>query len=240
MGFMPTLHASSFKMFDSEITYLSAFLVGLFGGVHCVAMCGGIVGALSFGVSAEKSRAPWQYLLAYNFARIGSYSVAGMLMGGISWLAGQWIEIHYWQQALQFAAGLFMLALGLYIADWWRGLANVERLGGRVWRYIEPLGRGLLPVRSTSHAFVLGLLWGWLPCGLVYSVLIWAISSSSPLEGGLLMLSFGLGTLPVLLAMGVFAMRLRRWVQRRWLRQLAGGLIICFGLLSLWRVVASL
>ncbi len=227
-------------MLNSEITYLSAFLVGLLGGVHCVAMCGGIVGALSFGVSVEKGRAPWSYLLAYNFARIGSYSIAGMLMGGVSWLAGQWIEVHYWQLGLQFAAGLFMLALGLYIAGWWQGLAKVERLGGGVWRYIEPLGRGLLPVRSSLHAFTLGLLWGWLPCGLVYSVLIWAIASGSPVDGGLLLLSFGLGTLPNLLAMGAFAMSLRRWVQRRWLRQLAGSLIICFGLLNLWRVVGSL
>ncbi len=224
---------------DSEITYLSAFLIGLLGGVHCVAMCGGIVGALSFGVPAEKGRAPWPFLLAYNLARIGSYTLAGILMGGVSWLAGQLIEVHYWQQGLQVVAGLFMLALGLYIAGWWRGLARIEQAGGRLWQYIEPLGRGLLPVRSVSHAFVLGLLWGWLPCGLVYSVLIWAISSGNPVEGGLLMLSFGLGTLPNLLAMGAFAMGLRNLVQRAWLRQLAGSLIIGFGLLNLWRVISS-
>jgi len=223
-------------MLNSEVTYLSAFLVGLLGGVHCVSMCGGIVGALSFGVSADNARTPWSYLLAYNFARISSYTLAGMLMGGVSGLAGQLIEIHYWQQGLHLAAALFLLALGLYIAGWWRGLAKVERLGGHLWQRIEPLGRGLLPVRSSAHAFVLGLLWGWLPCGLVYSALIWAIASGSAVDGGLLLLSFGLGTLPNLLAMGAFAMRLRTLVQRRWLRQLAGGLIIGFGLLSLWRV----
>ena len=202
-------------------------------------MCGGIVGALSFGVSAENGRAPWPYLLAYNVARISSYTLAGMLMGGISWLGGQLFEVHQWQQGLQFVAGLFMLALGLYIAGWWRVLAKVEQAGGRLWRHIEPLGRRLLPVRSVSHAFVLGLLWGWLPCGLVYSVLIWAIASGGPVEGGLLLLSFGLGTLPNLLAMGVFALALQTLVQRAWLRRLAGVLIMGFGLLSLWRVVGS-
>ncbi len=224
-------------MLDSEATYISAFLVGLLGGVHCVSMCGGIVGALSFG--ARDGRVPWSYLLAYNIARISSYTLAGILMGGISWLGGQLFEVHQWQQGLQFVAGLFMLALGLYIAGWWRGLAKVEQVGGRLWRHIEPLGRRLLPVRSVSHAFVLGLLWGWLPCGLVYSVLIWAIASGSPVEGGLLLLSFGLGTLPNLLAVGVFALALQTLVQRAWLRQLAGVLIIGFGLLSLWRVVGS-
>lgn len=224
-------------MSASEITYISAFLVGLLGGVHCVAMCGGIVGALSFGVSPENGRAPWSYLLAYNIARISSYTLAGALMGGISWLAGRWFELHLWQQGLQFVAGLFMLALGLYIAGWWRGLAKVEQAGGWFWHRIEPLGRRLLPVRSVSQAFVLGLLWGWLPCGLVYSALIWAIASGSPLHGGGLLLSFGLGTLPNLLAMGAFALALRTLVQRNWLRWLAGGLIIGFGLLSLWRAV---
>ncbi|HFQ14121.1 MAG TPA: sulfite exporter TauE/SafE family protein, partial [Gammaproteobacteria bacterium] len=106
---------------------------------------------------------------------------------------------------------------------------------GCLWRRIEPLGRKLLPVRSTGQAFGLGLLWGWLPCGMVYSVLIWALASGSAAEGGLLLLSFGLGTLPNLLAMGAFAVTLRSLVQRAWLRQLAGGLIIALGLLGLWR-----
>lgn len=226
-------------IFNADVTYISAFLVGLLGGVHCVAMCGGIVSALSFGVAPENGRTPWSYLLAYNVARISSYTLAGGLMGGISWLAGQWFKVHLWQQGLQVMAGLFMVALGLYIAGWWRGLARVEQAGGWFWRRIEPQGRRLLPVRSASQAFALGLLWGWLPCGLVYSVLIWAVASGSPLQGGGLLLSFGLGTLPNLLAMGAFALALRTLVQRLWLRRFAGLLIIGFGLLSLWRVVSS-
>lgn len=222
---------------DSEITWFSAFLVGLLGGVHCVGMCGGIVGALSLGVPAERGRAPWPFLLAYNAGRIGSYVLAGILMGGVSGMAGHWLEIHAWQQGLAVLAAGFMLALGLYLGGWWQGLAQVERAGGCLWRRIEPLGRKLLPVRSAGQAFGLGLLWGWLPCGMVYSVLIWALASGSAAEGGLLLLSFGLGTLPNLLAMGAFAVTLRSLVRRAWLRQLAGGLIIGFGLLSLWRLV---
>ena len=123
------------------------------------------------------------------------------------------------------------------MAGWWRGLAGVERAGGwLLWRHLQPLGRRLLPVAGPRHAFQLGLLWGWLPCGLVYSVLIWAISAGSATGGALLMLSFGIGTLPALLAMGSFAAVLSRWVRRPLVRHLAGALIVLMGL---WYVVMA-
>jgi len=136
-------------------------------------------------------------------------------------------------------AALMMIALGLYLAGWWFGLSRLERLGGKVWSLLEPLGRGLLPVKTPLRALLLGSLWGWLPCGLVYSVLIWALAAGDPQTGALLLLSFGLGTLPNLLAMGLFANRLRRWVQLPWVRRLAGGLVLAFGLLGLWRVLVA-
>jgi len=220
-----------------EASYLTAFLVGLLGGVHCVGMCGGIVGALSFGLPADRQRPArsWPWLLAYNLARITSYTLAGILLGGISGLALQWVAINQLQQSLLLLTGIVMVLLGLYIGGWWRILLRVEQAGSLLWRRIEPLGRRLMPVRTLPQAFLLGLIWGWLPCGLVYSVLIWAIATGDALQGGLLLLSFGLGTLPNLLAMGLFATSLQRGLQQAWVRWLAGGVIVAFGMLQIGR-----
>jgi sulfite exporter TauE/SafE len=87
-----------------------------------------------------------------------------------------------------------MIALGLYIGGWWFGLRQIEKVGGIIWQKIEPISRRFIPINSLFQAFILGALWGWLPCGLVYTILIWSISTSNAIEGGLLMLSFGLGT----------------------------------------------
>ena len=126
-----------------------------------------------------------------------------------------------------------MLLLGLYLAGWWPALAAVEKLGGRLWRHLEPLGRRLLPVRNPLQAFGLGLIWGWLPCGLVYAALAWALASGSAATGAVRMLAFGLGTLPMLLALGTAAERLGRIVRHPRLRQAAGGIILAFGLYTL-------
>jgi len=222
-----------------ESGYLSAFLVGLLGGVHCVGMCGGIVAALSLGLPEQTGRKSWPLLLGYNFGRLSSYTLAGAMMGGVGLLAVQLSDLHQVQLGLQLLAAMMMIALGLYLAGWWFGLSRLERLGGKVWSLLEPLGRGLLPVKTPLRALLLGSLWGWLPCGLVYSVLIWALAAGDPQTGALLLLSFGLGTLPNLLAMGLFANRLRRWVQILWVRRLAGLLVIVFGLLGVWRVASA-
>ena len=232
-----------------ETSYFAAFLVGLLGGVHCVGMCGGIVGALCFGLEDKLDKKSnntaqqnfikiFPFLLSYNAGRISSYTLAGILMGGIGWLGSHLFTLYSIQQALEIFAATFMLALGLYIAGWWRGLASVERWGGKViWKRLEPLGRRFMPVTSYRHAFLLGLVWGWLPCGLVYSVIIWTISTQSPLEGGLLMLSFGLGTLPNLLLMGVFASTLTQFIQQPWVRQVAGVMIMAFAGVMFYRGV---
>ncbi len=220
-------------------SYFAAFVVGLLGGVHCVGMCGGIVGALGFGLQGEASKRLLPYVLLYNLGRIFSYTVAGAALGGVGLAAARLTTVHHAQLVLQFAAGLFMLALGLYLGGWWYGLNRLERAGGRLWRGVEPLGRGLMPVRSPRQALLLGLLWGWLPCGLVYSVLVWSMSAGGPAEGALLMLAFGLGTLPNLLLMGLFAGRLATLARRVWVRRLAGGLVIAFGLLTLARALGG-
>lgn len=227
---------------EIETSYIAAFLVGLLGGVHCVGMCGGIVGALCLGLeqgesaAQNKIRSALPYLLAYNAGRMSSYTLAGILMGSIGWLGSHLFDIYEFQQILEIIAATFMLALGLYIAGWWKILASVEQFGGKViWKRLEPLGRRFMPVKTYRQAFSLGLVWGWLPCGLVYSVIIWTISTQSPLEGGLLMLSFALGTLPNLLLMGVFASTLSQFIQQPWVRQAAGIMIMIFSGVMFYR-----
>jgi sulfite exporter TauE/SafE len=168
-------------------------------------------------------------MLAYNSGRILSYSLAGALLGGVAWIAANWGGLHQLQRALQLLAALFMVALGLYLAGWWQGLAYIEQAGGYFWKRLEPLGRRFLPVTTLRRAFALGLVWGWLPCGLVYSVLVWAIATGSPLNGAMLMLSFGVGTLPNLLAMGLAANMLATQVRNLRTRQFVGFIIMLFG-----------
>jgi len=226
-----------------ELLYPAAFLIGLTGGVHCFGMCGGIVGALTLGLpmrpgSLWRTRLP--FLLVYNLGRIASYVVAGMLAGGIGAWAAHLMSVRHAQLGLQVIAGLFMILLGLYLAGWPGLLSRVERAGGVLWRRIEPLGRRLLPVRTRWQALGMGLVWGWLPCGLVYSVLVWAISAGGALEGGVLLLSFGLGTLPTLLAMGTAAAALTGFVRRPGVRTAAGAGVMLFGIYEIGLALMAL
>lgn len=224
-------------------SFLAAFLIGLTGGVHCFGMCGGIVGALTLGLPPARehpilSRLP--YLLAYNGGRIASYVAAGALAGGVGAWAANLVSVHHAQLALQVVAGLFMILLGLYLAGWWPVLAHLERAGDALWRRIEPLGRRLLPVRTPAQALGIGLVWGWLPCGLVYSVLVWAMGAGGAGEGALLMLCFGLGTLPGLLALGTVAAALAGFVRRPTVRYSAGLLVALFGFYEIWMAIRML
>lgn len=234
----------------SLAAYASAFLVGLLGAAHCLGMCGGVVGALTAGLPpAQRGRplAALPYQLAYNVGRIASYSLAGAAFGGLGLLSARLMPLQVAQNLLEGLAGVFMIGLGLYLGGWWQGLARLERAGGAVWRRLEPLGRRLLPIRSPTAALAVGAVWGWLPCGLVYSALVWSMSAGGPLKGALLMLSFGLGTVPTLLASGLLATRLSSLLGRASVREGAGLLVFLFGVLTLfgamglvpWRAMGS-
>jgi sulfite exporter TauE/SafE len=226
-------------MIADQASYLTAFVVGLLGGAHCAGMCGGIVGALAFGLP-EKIRSHFPstlpYQLGYNLGRITSYVVAGAIMGGLGRLLAEVVPIYPAQRLLLAFAGLFMILLGLYLGGWWVGLARIEHLGGRLWGRIEPYARRLLPVRSPAQAWMLGLLWGWIPCGLVYSMLILTVSAGGIMKGAGLMLAFGLGTLPNLFAMGMVAGSLAHWSKDLRVRRVAGALVIAFGVYTLARL----
>jgi sulfite exporter TauE/SafE len=218
-----------------ESGFLALLLIGLLGGTHCVGMCGGIVGALSMGAPAG-----FTLHLAYNAGRISSYAVAGAMVGALSeaslTLSAPLSAQLPLRTLLYLFANLMLIALGLYLMGATRALAFSERLGQRLWRQLQPLSGRFLPVRSVAQAFPLGLLWGWLPCGLVYSALATAFSSGSAWQGAGLMLAFGLGTLPNLLLAGLFAARLKDCLRRPVVRLTSGLVVLGFGAWGLFGV----
>ncbi|MGB8856936.1 MAG: sulfite exporter TauE/SafE family protein [Burkholderiales bacterium] len=225
----------------SELGLLSVFFAGLLGGVHCAGMCGGIVSALSLQPGGTIRRngvnvaSGFSLHLAYNSGRIASYAFAGALAGmagsGSIALAGSFPA----RQVLYVAANVMLLVLGLYLAGAWRGLLQLERVGTVVWKQVQPLTKNFLPVNNAPRAFMLGTLWGWIPCGLVYSMLIVALASGSMQNGALVMLAFGLGTLPNLLAVGVMAARMRALIRYPAVRIGAGIMVAGFGVIGLIR-----
>lgn len=210
-----------------EFSLLSVFLVGLLGGVHCLGMCGSIVGI--FTTQAPPGRTRWPFHLAYSGGRIASYVFAGALAGALG-QAGLLMRDAVPIQHLLFAlSSVMLLLLGMYLAGWGSAVRRLEGAGGVLWKRLQPLTSRLLPVSTLPRALGLGVLWGWLPCGLVYSILVTALASASPQSGAAIMLAFGLGTLPNLLVIGLFWESLRRKTQLPLVRTLAGSLVMAFG-----------
>jgi sulfite exporter TauE/SafE len=222
----------------SNASYLGAFLVGLTGGIHCIGMCGGIVTALTPAVaSSNHQQNDWQHfviLLGYNLGRITSYSLAGALVGGLGASVFSLAELNYSRQIMLLIAACFMLALGLYLAGVWQGITYLERYGKYLWRYIEPLSRPFIPATTLAKAVPLGFFWGWLPCAMVYTILAWAVSAGSAQQGALLMLAFGVGTLPNLLAMGYLATRLAALTRHPLVQKTVGLLLASIALWMLY------
>ncbi|WP_085317868.1 sulfite exporter TauE/SafE family protein [Derxia lacustris] len=245
------------------VTVGAAFVVGLMGGVHCAGMCGGIVSALGMSAaprertvaivaqremlaaggavpaSAGTAGAGLQLQLAYNAGRLITYGFIGAVAGSLGSAALLANAVFPVQHALYLLANLFLLALGAYLAGLFPALAQVERLGGRLWSALRPMLARVLPVRTAGQGVAMGLLWGFVPCGLIYSMILSAMLTGSPLRGAAVMLAFGLGTLPNLLALGFAVSRGVRWWRRPAVRVAAGTLVIAFGLLGLWRANAA-
>ncbi|KXS39810.1 MAG: hypothetical protein AWU55_185 [Halomonadaceae bacterium T82-2] len=216
----------------------AAFVVGLLGGAHCIGMCGGIMSALSFAVPPSL-RSPLRLgglLFGYNLGRIASYMLAGALVATLGGWVGDGVPRARF--VLQGLAIVLLVMMALYLAGWWRGLTRLEAGGRHLWRHLEPIGRRLMPVVHVPRAVALGAIWGWLPCGLVYSMLAWSLAAGGGWHGALLMGAFGLGTLPALLVTGAAAHRLTRLVRHPLGRTLAALLLLGFALWQLWGLVA--
>jgi uncharacterized protein len=193
-----------------ELTWVTALLAGLLGSTHCAAMCGGIATALG---SVPAGRARSGQLLIYHAGRIASYGVAGAIAGAAGAAAGFAFAISRWSEILRLATAAMIVVIGLDIALSGGGRARwlrlPERWGAQLWRRIAPLAHaGLPPAGRGTRALVLGLLWGWLPCGLVYSVLLAAAVAGGALSGSLTMMVFGLGTVPAMAGLSYLGSRL--------------------------------
>ncbi len=214
-----------------------AFSVGLAGSGHCLGMCGGIVTALA--LSQRDSGAGRRFLLnlLYHAGRLCTYTLLGLIIGLVA-RAGLVGELKPAVKWLFLAANLFVTAIGIFTALGLRSL-GISALDGYRWRGLTKLLSRLSESRSIPAAFPAGLLMGFLPCGLVYGLLISAATSGSAVNGGAMMLAFGVGTLPALLVFGQLASTLSA-LGRGVFERCMGGIVALLGALGVLKALGSM
>jgi sulfite exporter TauE/SafE len=180
------------------------------------------------------------HAVAYNAGRIASYALAGALAGGLAQGASAVAALPALQALAYWLANLMLAALGLHLMGAWAGIAHIERAGQLVWRRVRPAIARIGPPDTPGRMFAAGALWGWLPCAMVYSVLVTAMLSGSAASGALVMLAFGLGTLPMMLGLGLAGAGLRGWLRLRAVRTGCGAVVLAFGIAGLVRAAGGL
>jgi len=239
-----------------SLDVFSAFIIGLLGSGHCLAMCGGITTMLTSAIdkpstqpitqASEQGDIPVKVIstpsscspqttrltlvFLYHFGRIASYCLIGAIVGFTGSIAAKNIGLPI--AGLRLVAAIFVILLGLYIGQWLLWLNKVESLGKGIWRYLSPLAKHVIPVDSAKKALGLGALWGWLPCGLVYSTLTWALASGSSLTGATIMFFFGLGTLPALIALSLGISSIKNLLVNTVFRKIMAISLITYGIYS--------
>lgn len=220
----------------TDFSLLSAFLVGIAGSVHCFGMCGGFAGALTAAIPQGKSPTP--FVLSYNTGRILSYTLAGAITGALGSIAqSSMTSLLY---GFKLFSAFMLIAMALYLAQWWRGLARIESLGKQLWQHLQPLSKRFLPFKSPLSALPYGIIWGWLPCGLVYSTLTWSLSAGTALQGAMIMAAFGVGTLPALLAVSFGANGLLTLLRMPKTRTFIAVTLIIYAVFLIYRTVNSI
>ena len=214
----------------------ASFITGFLGSAHCFGMCGGISGLFAVNASVTSLRAQFPKAIAYNLGRILTYAIIGAAVAVLGKSAVA--SIPALMAPIRLASGALIIFVGLQLAFGWRILAPLENAGARLWKRIAPAAKGLVPVNTIPQALGLGLIWGWLPCGLVYSVLLLAATTAEPAGGGLVMIAFGLGTMPAMVATGVSASKLAQFMSGK--RVGAGLLIVLLGLATIAMPVMKL
>ncbi|MFK5948866.1 MAG: sulfite exporter TauE/SafE family protein [Methylococcales bacterium] len=218
-------------------SYLAAFAMGLFSSLHCIGMCGSIIGSLTLSLKPEirsNKKKLLSYIFSYNLGRITSYSTAGFLVGFIQAIIILPFGLEHGYRILQLFSAVVMVCAGLYLAGWFPRFAYIEKVGGKLWKLIEPFGRRLIPVSSRTQAYLFGMVWGWLPCGLVYAALALAATTGDPYRASLTMLAFGLGTLPSVLGIGIMTNLLTKLSQMQRFKQITGSLLILIAIFALF------
>ncbi len=209
----------------------AALLAGLVGSAHCLGMCAGISGLFAINAEVASLRASIPTAIVYNAGRVITYAVLGIIVaafGSVIVKASPNLAV-----GIRMLSGVIIILVGLKVAFDLRVLNVIERMGSTLWARIAPVATRLVPVTSLPKALGLGLVWGWLPCGLVYSVLMIAATSASPIGGAATMVAFGIGTMPAMVLSGLGAARLSSFMQRRGTRIGLGLLVVAMGLLTI-------
>lgn len=216
-------------------SYLVALLMGMFSALHCLGMCGSIIGSLTLSLKREIRENKQQllpFVASYNSGRVFSYTIAGFLAGLAEEVLSSPLGEGHGHRVLQILSALVMLGAGLHVAGWFPRFAYIEKIGIVVWRTIEPYGRRLVPVETLPKAFVFGMVWGWLPCGLVYTALALAATTGDVVRSTFTMLAFGLGTMPAVMGVGIMTSWMVRVSSMKAFRQLAGITLILLALMA--------
>ncbi|HFQ5285659.1 TPA: sulfite exporter TauE/SafE family protein [Vibrio vulnificus] len=216
---------------------IGAFMIGLAGAGHCIGMCGGIASLLNLG---QQQASPIRNTLLYNLGRLTSYALFGALIGGAVSSLAELSGLNQSLAWLRLIAAFFMILVALYISKIWNALLLVEKAGQSIWRWIKPITARLLPIQHPLQAFPYGFVWGWLPCGLVYSALTWSAVSGSYYNGALIMLAFGFGTLPAMLLVGVGARFIAKLQSSLTFRHITALMLMIYGLYTAYDAVKLL
>jgi len=226
------------QLIDYTVLF-TAFFAGILGSGHCFGMCGGIATGLGRLAAPGQIKSQLKAALAFNLGRISSYAILGLVSAWLLAQAGQVLNVPEWGLILRLITAAMILMIGLQLLFNWRLLAIIERLGARVWKLVLPLAVRASSLPGNSGRWLLGLIWGLLPCGLVYSILLTAAASGSSLSGALVMLAFGLGTLPSMLGMSMAAPALASLLADQWTRRLMGAAMVALAVLSAALILAT-
>ncbi len=214
-------------------SYLTAFAMGLFSSLHCIGMCGSIIGTLTLSLDAsirQRKASLFAFVLNYNLGRIISYTLAGAFGGMLSSLLVQPFAHNLGYRFLQILSACIIGSAGLYIAGWFPYFAYIEKIGVYLWKKLEPFGHKLIPVKTRFNALWFGMIWGWLPCGLVYTSLALAVASGNMQTSAFTMLAFGCGTLPAVVGIGIMTPSFINSLRRPYIKQAVGLLMIVLAL----------
>lgn len=216
---------------NTGLTLAGAFLLGLIASGHCLLMCGGITGALAMATRPDsRGRPRLDLLLGYQVGRIFSYMLAGLSLAGVGAALVHFVDQDQVRLALRWLSAALFALIGLNLL--WRGRGFDLGLGRRVWSRLAPFGRRFLPVQHLSQALAFGAVWGWMPCGLVYSVLFIAWASMDPLRSATIMAMFGLGTLPAVLGGAYGAGKSVAFLGRSGMRSSVAVVLLLFAVLT--------
>lgn len=213
----------------AAISLSAAFLAGLAGSGHCFAMCGGVAAALGLRARSVSASRPLIQVAASHAGRLSGYTAAGALAGLLGTALQAALPLPEVARALRVASGALLMLIAVRVLFAWNPLRWLESLGARFWRLLQPLARFAAGESHASRALLLGFLWGWLPCGLVYSTLLFAALSGAPADGAAIMFAFGLGTMPSMVTSSLLASKTLAWSKQRWPRLASGVLLIACG-----------